>query len=445
MKKKIVSFLALSSLVLAANSNVIKESKIFVKDGKAYTLGTEKAITGVILKEKDGLSYYTTYKKGVKLSEKILNSNREVVGEYNFDENGLVTGKVLYTDSYGIKSESNYLKGLRTGYSKAEYYEDLDYQGDFNYGIAHGKMKYMDVNYILQDKVFADGAVVTGNVGQSVFKPYFDMKFYKQDKITLKDGKATIDNKSLTGTVISEKDGVVDSATSYKNGLKIADFKFNGGFMTEAKVYGSSESSYKLFTFGSLNFLSGVLTSTDNCENNKRNGMSEIFYEDGWKFHGSYKDDLLDGTAHYYDENGILKYVYEYKNNTYKAISYFDYNKKTVESTFEGKYTDKDGWIKSGKAIYYTEDGKVEEEIVYDGYKGYTKFYYPSGKLKMEGYVSSLTDYYEGEFKEYYENGTLKTKWNYAEGYLNGKQFYYDEKGNQTKVEEYDYGYIINN
>ena len=32
MKKKIVSFLALSSLVLAANSNVIKESKIFVKD-----------------------------------------------------------------------------------------------------------------------------------------------------------------------------------------------------------------------------------------------------------------------------------------------------------------------------------------------------------------------------------------------------------------------------
>ena len=46
--------------------------------------------------------------------------------------------------------------------------------------------------------------------------------------------------------------------------------------------------------------------------------MSEIFYEDGWKFHGSYKDDLLDGPAHYYDENGILKYVYEYKNKLFQ-------------------------------------------------------------------------------------------------------------------------------
>ena len=90
------------------------------------------------------------------------------------------------------------------------------------------------------------------------------------------------------------------------------------------------------------------------------------------------------------------------------------------------------------------KNGVLEEEIVYDGNKGYTKFYYENGKVKKEGYVDAFTNFYEGELKEYYETGTLKAKYNYVDGYLDGNQYYYDEKGIETKVEKYDYGYLVN-
>jgi len=69
--------------------------------------------------------------------------------------------------------------------------------------------------------------------------------------------------------------------------------------------------------------------------------------------------------------------------------------------------------------------------------------FYPSGKLKLSGEVDPYTSYYKGEIKEFYETGIIKAKYNYVDGYLSGKQYFYDTKGVQIKVETYDSGELV--
>ena len=83
MKKIVYIFLLITSFVFS--QELIKESDIYFKDGKGYFLTNDKEMNGLLYKEKDGLIYYTTYEKGMKIKEKILNSNRQLLSEYFFD------------------------------------------------------------------------------------------------------------------------------------------------------------------------------------------------------------------------------------------------------------------------------------------------------------------------------------------------------------------------
>ncbi len=440
MKKIILIFAILNCFIFGADS-FIKENDIFIQGGKAYLLATDKEVTGVLLKEKDGFATYSTYSKGVKTKEKVLNSKREVISEYSYDTNGLITGKVRYSDDYGVTSEAQYINGVRNGFSKANYYEDLDYEGNFSYGIAHGKIKFLDGNYVLQEKTFSNG-VINNTVGKTQFSGYFIGNFVNSEKIKLEKELAYKNNKLFSGLAFKSTDGYVSSGTFYKMGVKKAYFEFDNGFMNRALIY-TSPKNYTEYKYMSYNFLKGVAYTITIFVNDVENGPYTTYYEDGWRFEGTFKDGKLIGTGYYYDENNKIKEVHQYLNDTYKSTLYFDYDKKIVEGTVEGKKVNSE-WVKTGKAIYYNKNGVLEEEIVYDGNKGYTKFYYENGKVKKEGYVDAFTNFYEGELKEYYETGTLKAKYNYVDGYLDGNQYYYDEKGIETKIEKYDYGYLVN-
>lgn len=437
MKKIIIVFSIFSYFILAAD-NFIKESDIFIQNGKAYLLSTEKEVTGVILKEKDGFTTYSTYANGIKTKEKVLNSKREVINEYSYNTNGLISGKIKYSDDYGVSTDSTYVNGIRNGFSKANYYEDLDYEGNFSYGIAHGKIKFLDTNYVLQEKTFSNG-LISSVVGKEQFTEYFNGTFVKDEQIQLNKELAYKDNKLFTGFAFKALDGYISSGTYYKAGVKKAYFEFDNGFMSRALIY-SKSNDYTEYKYMSYNFLKGVTYTITEFVNGVENGPYSTYYEDGWRFEGTFKDGKLIGTGYYYDESNKIKEVHQYLNDTYKSTLYFDYDKKIIEGTVEGKKVN-DKWIKTGKAIYYNKNGILEEEIMYDGNKGYTKFYYTSGKLQKEGYVDAYTNYYEGEIKEYYESGVLKAKYNYVNGYLDGNQYYYDENGVQTKIEKYDYGY----
>jgi hypothetical protein len=188
-------------------------------------LATDKEVTGVLLKEKDGFATYSTYSKGVKTKEKVLNSKREVISEYSYDTNGLITGKVRYSDDYGVTSEAQYINGVRNGFSKANYYEDLDYEGNFSYGIAHGKIKFLDGNYVLQEKTFSNG-VINNTVGKTQFSGYFIGNFVNSEKIKLEKELAYKNNKLFSGLAFKSTDGYVSSGTFYKMGVKKAYFEF---------------------------------------------------------------------------------------------------------------------------------------------------------------------------------------------------------------------------
>ena len=438
MKKIIFLFLALT--VFSYSETFIKDADIFFKDGKAYSLIDDKEISGVIYKEQDGLTYYTTYDKGAKVKERILNAKREIVSEYSFDDQGLINGKVMFTDDYGVSTISTYGKGIINGYAKASYYEDLDYEGSFSYGIAHGKMKFLDVNYLIQEKNIYNGKI-NDKTENFIFNEYFSKDFVKNSDIKIENDKAYRNKNLFTGFAFTGSDGYVTSGIYYSAGDKKASFEFAQGFMTRALVY-TNKTNFTEYKYLSFGYVQGMLYTITNFVNGVENGFYSTYYEDGWRFEGTFKDGKLFGRGVYYDEKNKIREVHDYLNDKYSAILYFDYEKNLIEGKLQGEKLNGE-WIKTGKAVYYTNSGKLDEEIEYNGPKGYTKLYYESGKLKREGYVDSYTNLYVGEIKEYYETGVLKSKLNYTDGYLNGKQYYYDEKGNELKTENYDYGALL--
>lgn len=438
MKKIIFLFLVLTAL--SYSDSLINEVDVFFKDGKAYSLIDDKEVSGVIYKVQDAFTYYTTYDKGLKVKERILNAKREVISEYAFDNQGLINGKVMYSDDYGASTISTYTRGIINGYAKASYYEDLDYEGSFAFGVAHGKMKFLDVNYLIQEKSIYNGKVAT-DVEKFSFDEYFSKDFVKESDVSIENGKAYRNKSLFTGFAFLGTDGYVNSGTYYSAGEKKATFEFAQGFMTRAVVY-TSKTNYIEYKYLSFGFVQGMLYTLTNFSNNIENGFYSTYYEDGWRFEGNFKDGKLFGKGIYYDEKNKVREVHDYLNDKYTAVLYFDYEKNVIEGKLQGEKLNGE-WIKTGKAVYYTASGKLDEEIEYNGAKGYTKLYYENGKLKREGNVDSYTNLYLGEIKEYYETGVLKSKLNYTDGYLNGKQYYYDEKGKESKTENYDYGNLL--
>lgn len=442
MKKALLIFITLSYFTLAAES-FIDENKIFIKNGKAYFLSNETQITGTVMKKNEGTTVYSTYKNGIKTKEKVLNSNREVISEYTYDSNGLINGKVLYADDYGTNIETNYKNGIVDGFVSSKYYGDIDFEGNFSYGVAHGKAKVLNMNYDLEEKVFSNG--VNSKIIESFkFSPYLaNVKYVSEDSIKLTKNKMYSNNQLFTGLAFKSSNNYIVKGTYYKSGDKKAYFEFDNGFMKKAMLY-SDANSYTQYDFNAYNYMQGIVYTITGFVNGVENGAYVNYYPDGWRFEGTFKDGKLIDVGYYFNEKNEIKEVHEYLDDTYKSTLYFDYNKKIVEGKVEGKKVN-DYWIKTGKAIYYNVKGYVEEEIVYDGEKGYMKFYYENGKLQKEGYVNAFSNYYEGEIKEYYESGILKAKYNYVNGYLDGIQYYYDENGVQNKTEKYDYGYLLDN
>lgn len=440
MKKIIIGLFTICSMAFAEQA-LLEGKDIFIKNGKAFYITTEQEINGVVINETNGLKSYTTYQKGVKTKQKVLNEKREVVSEVTYDSNGLINGNVLYTDnSSGVTTEGTYKNGIRNGISKSSYYEDLDYEGNFLNGVAHGNAKFLDSNYELLNKTYSNGILAT-KAEKSIFEEYLTSQMYPLSSITVIEGLAKKDNKLVTGFVFTEKEGSITTGTYYLNGIKKAYFKFVNGFMDYAMIY-TQPKNYTEYNFLVDSVLPGQIYTIINYVNDIEQGAYYTYYEDGWRFEGNFENAKLIGKGIYYDEKNKIREVHTYLDNKYTSILYHDYEKGIIEGKLQGEKIG-DKWVKTGTAIYYDKDGKLEEEILYSGDTGYSKFYYSNGKIKKEGSINAESGMYLGEVKEYYENGILKGKYNYSDGNLNGKQYYYDELGKEKKVENYDYGTII--
>jgi uncharacterized protein len=132
----------------------------------------------------------------------------------------------------------------------------------------------------------------------------------------------------------------------------------------------------------------GVLSSEGTMNSGKPDGYWKSYYENGKiKSEGNRKNFEIDSTWNFFSEEGkrILEVNYKY-----------------------GK--------KNGLKITYLDKETVKENFVNDVKEGYTRFYYPDGKLKME--VPFVKGLEQGLAKEYSPEGNIITLIEYKKGFV---------------------------
>lgn len=169
----------------------------------------------------------------------------------------------------------------------------------------------------------------------------------------------------------------------------------------------------------------GVLKSKSNYFCGLSQGNFFYYHENGKLFFiDFYTENKLLGTQEFY-ENGFLKiistYTYEYDEQEE------NYLKKTVETEYYNN-----GSLKIQRIIQELK-GDIEKETL--------KEYYLNGFLKIESETLDLDK--NGIYRECYENGNTKYVGIFKDDEPIGKQYYYNESGEITKIETWEKGKII--
>ena len=149
-----------------------------------------------------------------------------------------------------------------------------------------------------------------------------------------------------------------------------------------------SQDSIKTNGYQKFNYPSGVISSEGTMKNGKPDGNWKSYYENGkLKSEGNRKNFEIDSTWKFYNEEGDLILEVNYK-----------YGKKNgIKTTYLDKET-------------------VKENFINDIKEGYTRYYYPGGKLKMEiPFVKGLE---QGMGKEYSMEGNIITIIEYKKGFI---------------------------
>jgi antitoxin component YwqK of YwqJK toxin-antitoxin module len=134
---------------------------------------------------------------------------------------------------------------------------------------------------------------------------------------------------------------------------------------------------------------------------------------------------------YYYCKTGELESVIEHIDDSIVRVKYYHKNGNLLE---EGCWLDnkniKDERI--GLWKLYSDDGKLEWENNYDNEHKlcYSKFYFPNGKVGLEGYHSvqqNKEDFRIGHWKEYFSDGELQWEGEYIDGKIQWREIDYEE------------------
>lgn len=201
--------------------------------------------------------------------------------------------------------------------------------------------------------------------------------------------------------------------------------------------------------------LNEIYQATDECDcwgrddnlYNRREGKTISFFQNGTKLReANYRNGKLEGKEYWYNENGKIYWILEYKNNIQngKEIRYFDNGETEVKENFkngkrngEGKYYYENGKLATvtnyldgivhGKNITYYKNGRISSETMYKNGKIEGKWvdYNNDGSVRDQGEIINGN----GKFRTYFENGKLHSETFYKDGkkkkyieyYQNGK------------------------
>jgi antitoxin component YwqK of YwqJK toxin-antitoxin module len=180
-------------------------------------------------------------------------------------------------------------------------------------------------------------------------------------------------------------------------------------------------------------------------------------------YEGRFRDGIPYGTFRYYYPGGQLKAISIISDNGKKSrtVTYFPNGKKMAEGLYIDEardslwrfYSEYDGelvsdefyihGVKNGVAKnYYAGDGIAELSTWNNGMmNGDWEQFYSDGKLKLKGnYREGLRD---GAVRTYYISGQVMMEGKYIMGDPEGTWIYFDEKGDTTRIENYQKGILL--
>lgn len=193
-------------------------------------------------------------------------------------------------------------------------------------------------------------------------------------------------------------------------------------------------------------FPGGSLSSEGTIRNGQPDGYWKAYYENGkLKSEGNRKDFQLDSLWKFYNESGKLILEVEYgrgKKNGLR-ISYFD--KETVKENYRND-------VKEGYTRYYYPDGKIRLDIPFE--KGVEQGF--GKEYASDGTIITLTEYKkgfivdrqrinrrdrnklkQGKWYVFYGNGKVKQEGSYTDDKKDGYFKDYSENGDLQKISKY--------
>ncbi len=178
-------------------------------------------------------------------------------------------------------------------------------------------------------------------------------------------------------------------------------------------------------------YQNGAPLAKGNYSSNLPSGMWIYFFESGKeKASGPLVRGEQTGEWQYFYENGNLKSKGPLTNGVKNGIwtNYFENGtRKSVGEFVEN--------TKNGMWNYFFEDGTSKAQAFFENGEGNYKEFFPSGKLKMEGY--NRNEVSQGQWKYYYESGELRGIGNFIDGKREGRWVYYHANGQKSSEGNY--------
>ncbi len=178
-------------------------------------------------------------------------------------------------------------------------------------------------------------------------------------------------------------------------------------------------------------FYDGGLATALDYQNNLPQGKASYYYENGNpKMLGAFDRGESTGIWEYYFESGQLNMKGELITDVRQGEWSFYFENGNLKS--RGHFIDNQ---RDGIWNFFYEDGKLKAQALYEDGQGVYKEFYSSGSLKMEG--QNVQGRSVGAWSFYYETGELEAEGLFEDGLKTGLWKYYHKNGNTQGVGYY--------
>lgn len=427
---------------------------VYFFNNKAYSIFTDKEITGYTLTQELGGKVYREYKDGVLQFEKIIDKDSKLVSNKRFNSLGLLSGKVYKSidkKTYGFMYKNNILNGT----SEVE-----NSKIDFTDGSINGKnliFQYSDANKKQQIN-YKNGVPDFVNLKLPTIE-YPKKILVNEMSLPERYSGGVIYIRPAEIVLLQYEDGILQRKRAYENedfyygtlGLKMRDITYFKTGQTKQELLYEGGVLKTLRTFNEKGELDGIsydssLYSNEfevkKYQNNILNGESQQYYLDlnnqVKKLNGFYKMGIFSDQAlnFYKIENFLDGFKVENLDlNSAKtdfSIKQFDEVPKDFTG-FNREVSSSD----NSSIINEYKNGKLIKEYSPDYYETSVKEFKENGGYYLNIYNSlgfiqkemevDKDEVWNGKNIEYfyYDNSCTKTVGRLANGDLEGKYIHY--------------------